>query len=62
MRIFLLLLLVSCGEHNEANRCFNQEEAILYCQVNELKEGISVEQAKVNCGAKYPIESCYYLD
>ncbi len=65
MRIFFLLFLVSCGEYsNDGNRCFTQEEAVNYCMVNELKEGFTTEeQARINCGAKYPVENyCYYLD
>lgn len=63
MRILLLLFLVSCGSDFEtSNRCFTQEEAVNYCKVVELKDGVNEEQVNINCLSKYPVENyCYYL-
>ena len=64
MRILLLLFLISCGkDYEHTNQCFTQEEAVLYCSIKEINEGINPEQAKINCYAKYPVDNyCYYLE
>lgn len=62
LRIFLLIFLVSCGEHGSSNQCFNKEEAIAYCSIEKMKEGLDRDTAGLLCEQKYPAEYCYYLD
>jgi hypothetical protein len=60
MRLMIaLFLLASCGNQP---RCYNKEEAILACQVDEItRTGVDLKTARMLCEPYYPVEMCYEL-
>lgn len=64
MRIFLFLILVSCGSRQEqASQCYTGKEAIDYCTVKEsIEKQWSTEYARMYCSGFYSLDDyCYQL-
>lgn len=62
--LFLLVVVVSCGQGNGSNAiCRPQEVAIAECIVEEYEKnpsGLLFDYQKKYCTNLYPIDMCYY--
>jgi hypothetical protein len=58
--ILALFFVIACGE--QGKRCYSKEEAIVACQVEEMKkQQIDADTALIFCSPRYPYQGCYNL-